>query len=209
MHPEGEHLHVGTAVPVDRHRQVELAGVRQGGDDEQSGCPWAAAAGRPPAAARRRDTAAPADPGRCSPPDSPTAASGTAGTRCAGPATKRKIPLPASGRALSFRAAVSAAISSSRRTGSGSPSGSGTIIQPGVLPCASPGRSSWWEIVTIARWTRPCTSSPRPESNWRRPPATAANTTSLTLAWCAWATRLTGSRRPRTTASRRSVPRGG
>ena len=55
-------------------------------------------------------------------------------TRC--PAANRKIPLPASGRALCLRAAVSAVISSSRRTGLGSPSGSGTIIHPGLLPRA-------------------------------------------------------------------------
>jgi hypothetical protein len=56
------------------------------------------------------------------------------------PATNLKTPLPASGRALSFRAPVSAAINLSRRTGSGSLTGSGTIIRPPLTILLSPTR---------------------------------------------------------------------
>src|SRR5512133_4042469 len=56
-------------------------------------------------------------------------------------AASPRTPLPVGGRALALPAAVSAAISSSRRTGSGSPSGSGTTIADPWLPLAALARS--------------------------------------------------------------------
>lgn len=58
--------------------------------------------------------------------------------RCA--AMTRNMPLPASGRGLSLRAAVQ--VRSSRLPGSASPGGSGTIVQPGLFPRTGSGASS-------------------------------------------------------------------
>ena len=82
------------------------------------------------------------------------------------------------------------------------------IIHAGLLPRACPDCSSCREMVTIARCTSPWRSSPRLASSRRRPPATTASTTSLTVAPWACAICLVTSRPLRMMARRRPVPTG-
>src|SRR6266704_760293 len=121
--------------------------------------------------------------------------------------TQRCMPRPPGWKGgCRLRSAVVRAISSRRRIVSGSPTGSGTIIAPTRLPEVSASPWARMETGTMARRRSPGASSARLASRARAPPATAASTTSFTVAPCAWATCLARCRSPRTSRRRRCSP---
>ena len=111
------------------------------------------------------------------------------------------------GRVRRLRWVVSAAIARSIVVGARPRRpGAGRSSNPAGFPRTARPASRRSETGTMARGTTAATSSPRLTSSSRNPPATAVSSTSLTVASCACATALTGSRLLRMRRIRRSAP---